>query len=83
MIAVRYAYAHVQRLLTIAGLSISVLIFLISLCLKNPYLGDRQTLDDAEGYQIPDQAMVTGSVSGSEGLPQTGTEKEKKGRRFF
>ena len=57
--AVMEAYGEVQRYLTIAGLCLSVLLVIATLCLKNPRLGDQQSLQDAEGVEI-------GSSVGSE-----------------
>lgn len=59
--ALTFAYAHVQRLLTIAGLAISVLIFFVSLCLRNPYLGDTQSLEGAEGIHTQLNTVPKGS----------------------
>lgn len=50
--AVDAAYREVQRFLTIAGISISCLIFLFSLGLSNHYLTDKQSLDNAEGESV-------------------------------
>jgi SIT family siderophore-iron:H+ symporter-like MFS transporter len=50
--AVMAAYGEVQRYLTIAGLCLSVLLVIASLCLKNPRLGDQQSLQDAEGLEV-------------------------------
>ncbi|WWC92118.1 uncharacterized protein L201_007072 [Kwoniella dendrophila CBS 6074] len=47
------AYREVQRFLTIAGICISTLLVVASLCLKNPRLGDQQSLPDAEGFEVP------------------------------
>lgn len=47
--AVMAAYGEVQRYLTISGLCLSVLLVIASLCLKDPKLGDQQSLQDAEG----------------------------------
>lgn len=44
------SYAHLQKLLCTAGICIAALIFLVSLCLRNPYLGSEQTIVDAEGF---------------------------------
>lgn len=50
--AVMAAYGEVQRYLTITGLCISVLLVVASLCLRNPRLGDQQSLQDAEGVEV-------------------------------
>ena len=50
--AVMEAYGEVQRYLTIAGLCLSVLLVIATMCLKNPRLGDQQSLQDAEGVEI-------------------------------
>ncbi|KIX03827.1 uncharacterized protein Z518_07380 [Rhinocladiella mackenziei CBS 650.93] len=42
------AYQHVQRLLCITGICLSVLLIGFSLCLRNPKLGNEQSLPDAE-----------------------------------
>ncbi|WWD08493.1 hypothetical protein V865_006605 [Kwoniella europaea PYCC6329] len=47
------AYREVQRYLTITGICISSLLVFASLCLRNPRLGDQQSLPDAEGFQVP------------------------------
>ncbi|KAK1921029.1 putative Siderochrome-iron uptake transporter [Papiliotrema laurentii] len=79
--ALRYAYSHVQRLLCIAGLSISILIFLVSLTLKNPYLGDKQTSEDAEGVVVPARgAAMRRSQSEGVALEETGAEDSAKAR---
>lgn len=46
--AVVAAYRHVQRLLCIAGICLSVLLIGFSLALRNPKLGKEQSLEDAE-----------------------------------
>lgn len=51
--AVQAAYHEVQRLLCITGLCISLLLVIFSLCLRNPRLGDEQSLEDAEGFRVP------------------------------
>jgi hypothetical protein len=50
--ALMIAYGEVQRYLTITGLCISVLLVIASLCLRNPRLGDQQSLQDAEGFDV-------------------------------
>lgn len=42
------AYQHAQRLLCITGISLCVLLITFSLLLRNPRLGDEQSLPDAE-----------------------------------
>lgn len=51
-IALMTAYGEVQRYLTITGLCLSVLLVIASLCLKNPRLGDQQSFQDAEGFDV-------------------------------
>jgi SIT family siderophore-iron:H+ symporter-like MFS transporter len=51
-IALMTAYGEVQRYLTITGLCISVLLVIASLCLRNPRLGDQQSFQDAEGFEV-------------------------------
>lgn len=46
--AVESAYRGVQRYICIAGMCITTLLFIISLGLKNPKLGDTQSLEDEE-----------------------------------
>lgn len=46
--AVIQAYRHVQRLLCIAGICLSVLLICFSLVIRNPRLGKEQSLDYAE-----------------------------------
>ncbi|CAK9786879.1 putative Siderochrome-iron uptake transporter [Cutaneotrichosporon oleaginosum] len=50
--AVDLAYREVQRLLTIAGISISCLLLAFSLGLNNHRLTDKQSLDNAEGESV-------------------------------
>jgi SIT family siderophore-iron:H+ symporter-like MFS transporter len=50
--ALMAAYGEVQRYLTIAGLCLSVLLVIASLCLRNPRLGDQQSFEDAEGLNV-------------------------------
>lgn len=53
--AVEGAYRQVQRYICIAGMCITALLFVISLGLKNPKLGDTQSLglDELEGIIEP------------------------------
>ncbi|KAK8850324.1 hypothetical protein IAR55_004241 [Kwoniella newhampshirensis] len=51
--AVGHAYREVQRYLTITGICISVTIVGVSLFLRNPRLGDEQSLPEAEGFKKP------------------------------
>jgi SIT family siderophore-iron:H+ symporter-like MFS transporter len=46
--AVIQAYRHVQRLLCIAGICLSVLLIGFSLVIRNPELGKEQSLQNAE-----------------------------------
>lgn len=46
------AYGESQRYLTIAGMCISVLLVAASLSLRNPRLGDQQSFQDAEGFDV-------------------------------
>ncbi|KAJ4353159.1 ferrioxamine B transporter [Ascochyta clinopodiicola] len=50
--AVILAYRHVQRLLCIAGICLSVLLIGFSLVIRNPLLGDAQSLEHAEEHNI-------------------------------
>ncbi|KKY25283.1 putative siderochrome-iron transporter sit1 [Phaeomoniella chlamydospora] len=47
--AVIAAYQHTQRLLCITGICLCIPLIVFSLCLRNPKLGDEQSLPDAEG----------------------------------
>ncbi|ORY32150.1 major facilitator superfamily protein [Naematelia encephala] len=49
--AVNSAYREVQRYLCIAGICLATVLVALSLCLKNPRLGDTQSLEDAEGFK--------------------------------
>ena len=60
-------YAHVQRKLCIAGICIAALIFVVSLFLRNPYLGDEQTLPGAEGFIEPGHVNELPKRGNSEG----------------
>ncbi|WWD20507.1 hypothetical protein CI109_104983 [Kwoniella shandongensis] len=51
--AVGHAYREVQRYLTITGICISIVIVGVSLFLRNPRLGDEQSLPEAEGFDKP------------------------------
>lgn len=46
--AIIAAYQHAQRLLCITGICLAVLLIGFSLCLRNPKLGNEQSLPDAE-----------------------------------
>lgn len=46
--AVIVAYRHVQRLLCIAGVGLSILLIAFSLVIRNPELGKEQSLENAE-----------------------------------
>ena len=48
--AVIAAYRHVQRLLCIAGICLSVLLIAFSLVIRNPKLGKEQSLEHAEEF---------------------------------
>lgn len=50
--ALMTAYGEVQRYLTITGLCISVLLVIASVSLRNPRLGDQQSFQDAEGFDV-------------------------------
>lgn len=50
--AVILAYRHVQRLLCIAGICLSVLLIGFSLVIRNPELGKEQSLENAETPEI-------------------------------
>lgn len=71
--AVMEAYGEVQRYLTIAGLCISVLLVIATLCLRNPRLGDQQSLQDAEGVEIR-------SVNSEHGKEPMGDRSAEEGR---
>jgi SIT family siderophore-iron:H+ symporter-like MFS transporter len=49
--AVILAYRHVQRLLCIAGICLSILLIAFALVIKNPELGKEQSLEGAEESQ--------------------------------
>nr|ODN90125.1 MFS transporter, SIT family, siderophore-iron:H+ symporter [Cryptococcus depauperatus CBS 7841] len=57
--AVGHAYREVQRYLTITGICISTLLVLLSLCLRNPRLGDEQSLPEAEKFDEKDSSQAT------------------------
>lgn len=69
--AVMAAYGEVQRYLTISGLCLSVLLVIASLCLRDPRLGDQQSLQNAEGVEV-------GSVEEGEGRKEK-AEAESNG----
>jgi SIT family siderophore-iron:H+ symporter-like MFS transporter len=75
-------YAHVQRKLCIAGICIAALIFIVSLFLRNPYLGDEQTLPGAEGFVEPGQINELPKRGHSEGedAEQDANGNDHKGR---
>ncbi|KAF2630363.1 siderochrome-iron transporter-like protein Sit1 [Macroventuria anomochaeta] len=50
--AVIQAYRHVQRLLCIAGICLSVLLIGFSLVIRNPKLGKEQSLEHAEEQEV-------------------------------
>jgi SIT family siderophore-iron:H+ symporter-like MFS transporter len=58
--AVVQAYRHVQRLLCIAGICLSVLLICFSLVIRNPKLGKEQSLEHAE--ELPKADAQTRSV---------------------
>lgn len=74
--AVMEAYGEVQRYLTIAGLCLSVLLVVATLCLKNPRLGDQQSLQDAEGVEIGS----VGSEHGKEPMGDRSGEEVESGQ---
>lgn len=86
-----YAYAHTQRLLCIAGICLSGLIFVVSLFLRNPHLGDEQFLPDAEGFKtLPEEGVhargfaksdESGEDGQSAGVRADGTEPSDAGFR--
>ncbi|GAA6001816.1 uncharacterized protein JCM10292_005923 [Rhodotorula paludigena] len=55
------AYEHVQKLMCIAGISLSVLLLGFSLIVHNPLLGAEQSLPDAEGGRRDDEVVKTES----------------------
>jgi SIT family siderophore-iron:H+ symporter-like MFS transporter len=59
--AVMDAYQHVQKLLCITGICLSVLIFAFACCLRNPFLTKDQSLPDAEKDQ-DDSSTDSGSA---------------------
>ncbi|KAH7089591.1 siderochrome-iron transporter-like protein Sit1 [Paraphoma chrysanthemicola] len=54
--AVVQAYRHVQRLLCIAGICLSILLISFSLAIRNPKLGKEQSLEHAESMDTTDAA---------------------------
>lgn len=50
--AVILAYRHVQRLLCIAGICLSILLIGFSLVIRNPELGKEQSLENAEEREV-------------------------------
>ncbi|KAF2031580.1 siderochrome-iron transporter-like protein Sit1 [Setomelanomma holmii] len=57
--AVVQAYRHVQRLLCIAGICLSILLISFSLALRNPRLGEEQSLEHAESMDTVDRTKQT------------------------
>jgi SIT family siderophore-iron:H+ symporter-like MFS transporter len=53
--AVVQAYRHVQRLLCIAGICLSILLVGFSLAIRNPKLGKEQSLEHAESMDTVDK----------------------------
>lgn len=49
-LAVIAAYSHVQRLLCITGICLTVPLIAFGLCTRNPRLGKEQSLPDAENF---------------------------------
>lgn len=75
--AIMAAYGEVQRYLTIAGLCLSVLLVIATLCLRDPKLGDQQSFQDAEGVEVTSVDSVekggrAGSRDGSEQSAEQG-----------
>lgn len=70
--AVGSAYREVQRYLTITGICISSVIVLVALMLRNPRLGDEQSLPEAEKLE-----KVPSKMSGVSGANNEGTEETK------
>lgn len=68
--AVEGAYRDVQRLICIAGMCITALLFILTWGLKNPRLGEGQSLEDA-------QLEAMGVKDRSEGMPLTAVRDEK------
>lgn len=61
-------------MLCIAGICISALIFLVSLCLRNPHLGDEQFLANAEGFRaLPEDGAHSRGFAKSENHSDDGT----------
>jgi SIT family siderophore-iron:H+ symporter-like MFS transporter len=57
--AVIAAYRHVQRLLCIAGICLSVLLIAFSLVIRNPKLGKEQSLEHAEEKLREDNSEIS------------------------
>lgn len=75
--AVDSAYREVQRFLTIAGISLSCLLVAFSLGLNNHKLGDKQSLDNAEGESVHSRDIdddspgsATPTVAGEAGVSE-------------
>ena len=58
--AVIAAYRHVQRLLCIAGICLSVLLIAFSLVIRNPKLGKEQSLEHAEEVGQKNKSEISG-----------------------
>lgn len=58
--AIIASYRATQGLLTITGLGLCVPLILFSLCMRNPRLGDEQSLPNAESYPTDDQQEKQG-----------------------
>jgi len=84
--AVNSAYREVQRLLTITGLCLSVLLIIASVCLRNPRLGDTQSFANAEGYDTKSIGsgleVDTTRNSEKEDAETLGGEGQEKKKRF-
>lgn len=58
--AVIQAYRHVQRLLCIAGICLSLLLIAFSVVIRNPKLGKEQSLENAEELDCPNKPVSDG-----------------------
>lgn len=68
--AVGSAYREVQRYLTITGICISSVIVLVALTLRNPRLGDEQSLPEAEKLEKLRSKMSGANNEGTEETKQ-------------
>lgn len=80
--AVNSAYREVQRYLTTAGLCLSVLLIIASLCLRNPRLGDTQSFANAEGYDAKSIGSGVEIDTSREKDAETIVGSERRKKRF-